>query len=508
MSFPRASGVLLHVSSLPDSPGIGDLGKSCDRFIDFLHKAGQRYWQILPLGPTGYGDSPYQCFSAFAGNPLLVSPERLIADGLLKAQPLEVFEGGAEDRVDYGKVVLAKRLILRESFEYFLDEGTDTQKKDFDAFCSQNAHWLDDFSIFMAIKNDLGGKAWWEWPLPLKLRDPAALKGANERLTESVQLFQYQQWVFFTQWTRVKKRANDKGIEIVGDLPIFVARDSAEAWAKPELFYFDEQANPTVVAGVPPDYFSETGQLWGNPLYRWDKMANDGYQWWIERFRELLNLVDIIRIDHFRGFAEYWAVPGGDTTAVNGKWQKGPGIAMFEAVLKSLGKLPIMAEDLGLMTQSVHDLRDHFAFPGMHILQFAFALDIGATAEADLYPHLPHRYKPNSVTYTGTHDNNTTLGWWQNDATEAEKRKLREYLNVDGSSVVWDLIQTCFYCPSDTAIVPMQDLLALDAGARMNFPGSSSGNWQWRAKSDAFSDDLARSLRTLTETAGRLNNVV
>lgn len=505
MAFPRASGVLLHVSSLPDSPGIGDLGKSCDRFLDFLHKAGQRYWQILPLGPTGYGDSPYQCFSAFAGNPLLVSPERLIADGLLKAQPLEGFKGDEEDRVDFGKVVLAKKLILRESFDYFLAEGTVAQKTDFEAFCAQQSSWLDDFSLFMAIKNDLGGKAWWEWPLPLKLRDPAALTGAKERLSESIQLYQYQQWVFFTQWTRVKQRANAQGIEIIGDLPIFVARDSAEAWAKPSLFYFDAQANPTIVAGVPPDYFSETGQLWGNPLYRWDKMAEDGYQWWIERFRALLNLVDIIRIDHFRGFAEYWAVPGGDETAVNGKWEKGPGTDLFQAVLDALGKLPIMAEDLGLMTPSVHNLRDHFSFPGMHILQFAFALDIGATSEADLYPHLPHRYKPNSVTYTGTHDNNTTKGWWEKDATEAEKRKFCEYLNTDGSSVVWNLIQTCFFCPSDTAIVPMQDLLALDEGARMNFPGHPSGNWQWRAKSDAFSDDLARSLRELTETAGRLN---
>ncbi|HCR49274.1 MAG TPA: 4-alpha-glucanotransferase [Bacteroidetes bacterium] len=505
MAFPRASGVLLHVSSLPDSPGIGDLGKSCDRFLDFLHKAGQRYWQILPLGPTGYGDSPYQCFSAFAGNPLLVSPERLIADGLLKAQPLEGFKGDKEDRVDFGKVVLSKKLILRESFDYFMEEGTTAQKTDFEAFCAQYSSWLDDFSLFMAIKNDLGGKAWWEWPLPLKLRDPAALAGAKERLSESVQLYQYQQWVFFSQWARVKQRANAQGIEVIGDLPIFVARDSAEAWAKPALFYFDAQANPTIVAGVPPDYFSETGQLWGNPLYRWDKMAEDGYQWWIERFRALLDIVDIIRIDHFRGFAEYWAVPGGDETAVNGKWEKGPGTALFQAVLDALGKLPIMAEDLGLMTPSVHNLRDHFSFPGMHILQFAFALDIGATSEADLYPHLPHRYKPNSVTYTGTHDNNTTKGWWQKDATEAEKRKFCEYLNVDGSSVVWDLIQTCFFCPSDTAIVPMQDLLALDEGARMNFPGHPSGNWQWRAKSDAFSDDLARSLRELTETAGRLN---
>lgn len=506
MSFPRASGVLLHVSSLPFSPAIGDLGNASIHFIDFLSAAGQRYWQILPLGPTGYGDSPYQCFSAFAGNPLLISPEKLIEDGLLDVADYEVPEHQNEHSVDYGFVVEWKQKLLMNSYRHFVEQGTNEQKTQFKSFCKEKKSWLDNFALFMAIKQDLGMKSWWEWSDPLKLRDETALKFAKKRLEKSVNFYKYQQWLFFSQWNRVHEYAKSKGIEIIGDLPIFVARDSAEAWADSELFMFDKDANPLVVAGVPPDYFSETGQLWGNPIYNWKKMQKSRFKWWIARFEALLEMVDILRVDHFRGFAEYWAVPGGDDTAINGEWVKCPGKEMFEAVLKKLGKLPIMAEDLGLMTQSVHDLRDAFAFPGMHILQFAFGLDAGAKSdeEQDLFPHLPHFYKTNSVTYTGTHDNNTTLGWWKNDVTDQEREKLQTYLHVDGSSIVWDLIKLGFRCPSDTFIMPVQDLLCFDQDARMNYPGKAGGNWQWRCPSDGLSLDLAQTIRALTAQSGRI----
>jgi 4-alpha-glucanotransferase len=504
MSFPRASGVLMHISSLPFSPAIGDLGSAAYKFVDFLAQSGQRYWQVLPLGPTGYGDSPYQSFSAFAGNPLLISPEQLIHDGLLLEADYEQPENQNPHHIDYGFVVEWKKRMLLASYKHFVDCGTNEQKEAFKTFSKVQKTWLDDYALFMSIKQDLDMKAWWEWSAPLKLGDKTALNFAKKRLKNALSFYKYQQWLFFSQWERVHQYASSKNIQIIGDLPIFVARDSAEAWAHPELFMFDVDANPIVVAGVPPDYFSETGQLWGNPIYNWKKMQKDRFKWWIARFKALLATVDILRVDHFRGFAEYWAVPGGDETAINGKWVECPGKEMFETVLTALGELPIMAEDLGLMTQSVIDLRDHFGFPGMHILQFAFARDIGAETEADAYPHLPHHYPTNSVTYTGTHDNNTTLGWWENDATEAEKEKLETYLKVSGDNVVWDLIHTGFGCASDTFIVPMQDLLCFGQDARMNFPGKAGGNWQWRCPDNGLSNDLAATLKALTIHSGRM----
>lgn len=498
MAFPRASGILMHVSSLPKAPGIGDLGRVSEQFIDFLAESGQLYWQILPLGPTGYGDSPYQCFSAFAGNPLLISPERLIEDGFLLDQSFDHLNGDDPERVDYGRVVVGKQQMLQESYAYFNQNATEDQLADFTQFCAEKSAWLDDFALFMAIKTEREQRAWWEWADDLKLRNAEALAAARARLADTLRYFQYQQWLFFRQWERVKAYAGQKGIQIIGDLPIFVARDSAEAWAKTELFYFDENANPTIVAGVPPDYFSETGQLWGNPLYRWDRMAEDGYAWWIDRFKALLELVDILRIDHFRGFAEYWAVPGGDDTAINGQWEIGPRKALFEAVLAALGKLPIMAEDLGFITPTVLELRDHFGFPGMKILQFSF------TKDGEEAPTLPHHFPKNSVCYTGTHDNNTTVGWFLADASEEAKQTALEYAHTDGSNIAWDLIGIAWHCPSDTVLAPVQDLLSLGEYARMNFPGKSGGNWQWRALPESLTPTLSQQLLALTVHTGRL----
>lgn len=504
MTFPRASGVLLHVSSLPNSPAIGDLGLAAEQFIDWLASAGQRYWQILPLGPTGYGDSPYACLSAFAGNPFLISLDRLVADGLLPDQSFDELEGEEPGRVDFGKVVSVKKNLIEAAYRHFLVHGTAAQHADFAAFCATEARWLDDFALFLAIKKEQELKGWWDWPKELRLRYPEALQSATERLADGIGLVQFEQWVFFRQWQRILNYAHERGIQVIGDLPIFVARDSAETWAKPHLFYFDDEARPIYQAGVPPDYFSATGQLWGNPLYRWDKMAEEGYAWWIDRCKALLDMVDIIRIDHFRGFDEYWEVAGDAQTAEHGRWVKGPGTALFEAIQNALGRLPIMAEDLGFMTQGVIDLRDHFAFPGMHILQFAWSMDIGAKSEAELYPYLPHLYKTNSVAYTGTHDNNTSLGWWEEDASDAERQKACEYMGIDGSYFVWELIRQTFACPSDTAVVPMQDLLGLGAAFRMNYPGRAQGNWQWRATADAFSDELAAALKEITAQTHRM----
>jgi len=495
MRFPRSSGLLLHPTSLPGRFGIGDLGAEAYRFVDFLVRSGQSLWQMMPLGPTGYGDSPYQCFSAFAGNPLLVSPEKLVSDGYLLSADLGT-PSFPDNQVDYGPVIAYKTALLKQSFLHFQRQAGFGQKEAFASFCQKNAPWLEDYALFMALKKAHGGAVWNEWGRDIAQREPEAIRRWSQSLAESMLMEEYFQFLFFQQWAKLKRYANEKGIKIIGDIPIFVAYDSADAWSHPEMFYFDSERRLTHVAGVPPDYFSPTGQLWGNPLYRWDLMAQQGFAWWIERLRMVFTLVDIVRLDHFRGFEAYWEVLAGEKTAVNGRWVKGPGAAFFEAAQKALGELPIIAEDLGVITPPVEALRDRFAFPGMKVLQFAF--DSGPDN-----PYLPHNYLPNCVVYSGTHDNDTTVGWFATRPPE-ERKAVLEYLARDGHDITRDLMRLAFSSTADLAIVPLQDVLRLSTEARMNHPGQPSGNWTWRYKSDALTDQLAHELREMMRIYGRL----
>ncbi|GAB4560533.1 MAG: 4-alpha-glucanotransferase [Anaerolineae bacterium] len=496
MSLPRASGVLLHPTSLPDSPGIGDLGDAAFEWIDFLARAGQTYWQVLPLGPTGYGDSPYQCFSAFAGNPLLISPTELVRSGLLPQSALEETPRFGTGRVPYGDVIPWKRRLLELSYQHFKAHAQPDSRTSFERFCQEEAEWLEDFTLFMALKDAHGGAPWWEWERDLRVRVPSALEGARVRLADEMGFHRYQQWLFFEQWRRLKAHAEVRGVKIIGDIPIFVAADSADAWSNAHLFQFDEDARPIAVAGVPPDYFSATGQLWGNPLYRWDVMREEGYRWWIRRFQATLRLVDIVRVDHFRGFEAYWAVPAGETTAVNGRWVKGPGADFFNAMRHALGELPIIAEDLGFITPEVTALREQFGLPGMKVLQFAFSTD-------GFDPYLPHNYPRNCVVYTGTHDNDTTVGWFTRSSTAEERAFALRYLRSDGHDIAWDMIHLAWTSVADTAIAPLQDFLRLGSEARMNLPGSFGGNWQWRCPPGALTDELAEAMRELTDMSAR-----
>lgn len=476
MSFTRSSGVLLHPTSLPGPDGIGDLGPEAYRWVDFLDETGCSIWQILPLGPTGYGDSPYQCFSAFAGNPYLVNSALLLEDGLLTGDDLADRPAFAPYAVDYGPVIQWKITLLDRAYARFKRSTSQKRKAAFDEFRQANADWLTDFALFMAIKEANGGVSWDNWPAGLRNRDPQALDAFREKYADAIQRHEFRQFLFFRQWMAVKKYANDRQIQIVGDVPIFVAYDSADAWANPGLFYLDSDGKPTVVAGVPPDYFSETGQLWGNPLYRWDVHRETGYAWWIARVKSALSLVDIIRLDHFRGFAAYWEVPFGETTAVNGHWVTGPGTGLFYAIRDALGSLPIIAEDLGEITPDVIAMRNELGLPGMKILQFAFAAD-----PEDLF--LPHNYVRNCVAYTGTHDNDTTRGWYTS-APEKERDMARRYLARSGDDISWDFIRAVWSSIADVAVAPLQDFLSLGNEARMNYPGRASGNWTWRF--DAF----------------------
>ena len=403
MSFPRACGVLLHPTSLPGRYGVGDLGGEAYRFVDFLAAAGQSLWQVLPLGPTGYGNSPYQCFSAFAGNTLLVSPDLLVEQGLLAPEEVSAVPSFPDERVEYGQAIEFKEAILRKTFENFERANPAGVRGEFEKFKESSAAWLDDYALYRSLKRERNEVAWTDWEEPLVRRDPAALDSARERLAVEIEHVKFKQFLFFDQWTRLREYCHGKEINIVGDIPIFVAHDSADVWAHPDLFKLDERGRPRFVAGVPPDYFSRTGQLWGNPIYDWDRMRADGFKWWIERARSMLSLVDIIRIDHFRGFAAYWEIPGGDRTAERGQWVFAPGRELFQAIKSELGTLPIIAEDLGFITPDVIELRDEFGFPGMRIIQFGFSSD--ATNK-----DLPHNYVRNTVVYTGTHDNDTAVG--------------------------------------------------------------------------------------------------
>jgi 4-alpha-glucanotransferase len=497
MKFKRSSGILLHLSSLPGPDGIGDMGAEAYRWVNFLAETGCNLWQVLPLGPTGYGDSPYQCFSAFAGNPYLISPAMLREDGLLTRAELGARSDFPVDRVDYGPVIQWKTRLLDQAYDRFRTLKSGELVKAYKKFTADEAWWLDDFALFMAIKEVNGNIAWSEWDRPLRLREATALDKARRDLSETIERHKLRQFLFFRQWRRLREYTHQKGIQIIGDIPIFVAHDSADVWANPELFFMDAERQPTVVAGVPPDYFSATGQLWGNPLYRWDYHKKTGYEWWIKRLQSTFSLYDIVRLDHFRGFAAYWEIPAGEKTAVNGQWKKGPYDDFFKAISKAFnGQLPIIAEDLGEITDDVFELRDAFELPGMKVMQFAFAGDCTD-------PFLPHNYPENCVAYTGTHDNDTTVGWYTKSSTEKERDLCRRYLARDGHDIAWDMIRAIWSSVADIAVAPMQDFLALGTQARMNLPGTLGGNWQWRLQSHQLPDTLKERIRMTNELYNR-----
>lgn len=507
VKFPRTCGILLHPTSLPAPHGVGDLGQGARSFVDWLAAAGQGLWQVLPLGPTGYGDSPYQCLSAFAGNTLLLSLEDMAGDGWLSLDALTTQPPLAATRCDYAAAVARKRPLLQLAAESFERRARPDARAEFDAFCRHNASWLDDYALFRALKDHHNGRAWPAWDAPLARRDPPALTAARQELAAEIRVEQFAQWQFAVQWGRVRERCRAADIRLMGDAPIFVAHDSCDVWAHPDLFRLAADGSPTHVAGVPPDYFSATGQCWGNPLYRWDTAERAVFAWWVRRFRHIFTLVDWVRVDHFRGFEAYWEIPGGDTTAVNGRWVKGPGARLFEEVRRELGELPIVAENLGMITPEVEAIRERLAFPGMAVLQFAF----GGDSQANGF--LPHNFQRELVAYTGTHDNDTTVGWWQStghgDSTrqtgevEAEKLKARRYLNTDGTDIHWAMIRTLLASVADVVIVPLQDILGLGSDARMNLPARASGNWQWRFQASSVTTTLAERLRELAELFGR-----
>ena len=502
MGFPRRSGILLHPTSLPGPYGIGDLGDEAYRFIDFLAAAGQSYWQVLPLSPTGYGDSPYQGLSAFAGNPLLISPAKLVEAGHLSAAHLANGPDLPCDRVDFGAVIPYKMELLDRAFATFRAQAPRGQRSAFHRFCQEHAAWLDNFALFMALKEAYLLRPWNEWSPDLKTRQSQALEAARRSLADQIDSQKYRQWQFFEQWLAVKRYANDKGIRIIGDIPIFVALDSTDVWANPELFYFDENLEPTVQSGVPPDYFSETGQLWGHPLYRWEMMARDGYRWWIERFRMAFTQADVARIDHFRGFYNYWEVPAGEKTAVKGRWLYGPRADLFHAVTAALGGVAIIAEDLGYFDAEsragLDALQQEFGYPGMKVLQFAFS-----TGPND--PFLPHNYSTGDVVvYTGTHDNDTTLGWWEKTSTKEERGYAQKYLGRTGSDIAWDLIRLGWASVANTAVTTVQDLLSLGHEARMNMPSTvGAPNWCWRLSPGALTEAVQDQLLEMTAIYGR-----
>ena len=509
MAFKRSSGILLHPSSLPGPYGIGDLGPQSYRFVDWLASTGCKLWQILPLGPTGYGDSPYQCFSAFAGNPYLLSPDEMFADGLLTQDDLDAMKDLPASFINFGLLIPKKLDLLQRAFFRFqsnpghLHEAPSTSlRESFDYFCADNASWLDDFALFMALKDANGGVAWNGWPEALRSRKKAAITKARKELAESVMRYSFYQFLFFRQWNKVRNYANDRGIQIIGDIPIFVAYDSADVWANPDLFFLDKSGNPTVVAGVPPDLFSTTGQLWGNPLYNWEVHKKQNYAWWLSRVQASLKFMDILRFDHFRGFAGYYEIPASDKTAENGRWVSGPGKDLFHVVDKFLGDglvtpgagLPVIAEDLGVITPDVIELLEAFDLPGMKVLQFGFT--------GPDNPFLPHNYVPNCVAYTGTHDNDTAMGWHA-AAPDHERNFAHRYLGVDGHDFAWDLIRAVWKSVAVFTITPMQDVLGLGGEARMNFPSKLGGNWEWRMNESDLREDYAAGLRDLNWLTNR-----
>lgn len=506
MKFPRSSGILLHPISLPGEYGIGDLGDDAVRFVEFLAASGQKLWQVLPLGPTGYGDSPYQCFSVFAGNTLLVSPQRLFETGLLTSEDVTNHPTFHAERIDYTRVKEFKAQLLRKAYDNFLQSHEPGLHENFEEFCDKETSWLDDWALYRALKDAHDENAWYQWEPELALRDEQALESARAALSDEISAHKFCQYLFFSQWSAIRKLCHHHGISIVGDIPIFVAHDSVDVWTNPHLFKMDNARNPTVVAGVPPDYFSKTGQLWGNPIYDWERMRHDGFTWWIFRVKAMFEMFDILRLDHFRGFAAAWEVPGGNKTAEQGEWVNAPGRELFTTLRHALGELPIIVEDLGLITKDVDALRDEFGFAGMRILQFAF----GGDAQN---PHLPHNYVNNAVVYTGTHDNDTTRGWFASlkvkKTTEANAHLGRtrdyclKYLNSKGREIHWDMIRTSLASVADIAITPLQDVLGLGSEGRMNLPATEDGNWNWRFRDSLLTDKVSKRLREMCEVYGR-----
>lgn len=498
MTFVRSSGILLHPTSLPGLYGIGDLGPSAYQWVDFLDQTGTTLWQVLPLGPTGYADSPYQCFSAMAGNPYLISPELLVEDGLLQTHHLEGKPDFPSDRVDYGKVIPWKVDLLQLAYRNHKETGI--FEDEFQEFRAENQDWLDDFALFMAMKQAHGLRPWVDWPAAQRDKQPQALDAFRAANSGGIiEQHAFDQFLFFRQWSALKAYANQKHIRIIGDIPIYVAHDSSDVWSNRHLFQLDEVGKPIVVAGVPPDYFSETGQLWGNPIYKWNLHAKNGFAWWKKRMEAVLNQVDFIRLDHFRGFAGYWEVPGTETTAVNGRWMPGPGKAIFKEFQEHLGELPLIAEDLGVITPDVKALRLAFGLPGMKIFQFGLE---GGNDD----PFVPHNFEGHCVAYTGTHDNDTSVGWYR-AASPEHQTFAQYYLGLDEKptdmQIAWRMLDRLWRSRAVFVLAPMQDLLALGTDARMNYPGTTSGNWQWRMGSDTLTDELATKFRKLNELADR-----
>ncbi|MBE0597400.1 MAG: 4-alpha-glucanotransferase [Desulfuromonadales bacterium] len=494
MKLCRQSGVLLHPTSLPGAGGIGCLGAEAYAFVDFLAETGQSVWQILPLSPTGYGDSPYSAFSAFAGNPLLVSLDRLVEAGDLDADDIAAISM-PEGEAHFGFVHGLKGRLLHKAAQRFFSGGAPERRQAYGEFQLQQGYWLNDYALFRGLRQHFGDAPWNRWPVEVRQREPQALRHWGETLAEAISFHKYAQFVFFEQWFALKEYAGSQKIQILGDIPIYVAFDSVDVWANPGLFYLDRELQPTLVAGVPPDYFSATGQLWGNPMYRWERMAEQGFSWWLARFRWNLVQADLVRIDHFRGFEACWAVDAGEKTAINGSWLPVPGDRLFQTLQQALGQMPIVAEDLGLITPEVEALRDRFEFPGMKVLQFAFG-------SGPANPYLPHNLPPRSVVYTGTHDNDTTLGWW--DAlSRPEREAVREYLGSSGRDIPWELIRTAMASVSQLCIIPLQDLLSLGSEARMNTPGRPGQNWHWRFRPHALTPEIRQRLTRMTELYGR-----
>ena len=502
----RSAGILLHPTSLPGRFGIGEIGPEAHRWLDRVAQMAQRCWQVLPLGPTGFGDSPYQTLSTFAGNPLVISFDLLRDDRLIDAGRLDAVPSLPADHVAFGDVIGTRLAVLHEVAAGFGRRASAELQAMFTQFVDENRNWLDDYALFVSLKAHFAGRSWTDWPADVAGREPGVLAAAARELAEGIDHARTGQFLFHDQWRRLRERATELGISIIGDLPIFVAHDSADVWCRPDLFDLTENGRPRVVAGVPPDYFSQTGQRWGNPLYRWEAHEAEGYAWWIARLRHAFELFDVLRIDHFRGFAASWEIPAADPTAENGRWVTGPGRRLFDAAAAALGPQPIIAEDLGLITPDVEALRDELGFPGMRILQFAFGPE---QAETDL----PERYPVNSVVYTGTHDNDTTVGWYHavpgSDSTRtadeirAEQHRVRTYLSSDGTDIQWQMIELALQTPANTAVVPLQDVLGLGSEARMNVPGRPWGNWTWRFEWEQLPPELEERLENLTRAAGR-----
>ncbi|RYD05090.1 hypothetical protein N752_10990 [Desulforamulus aquiferis] len=494
MKFQRQCGILLHPTSLPSKYGIGDFGTEAYDFVDFLSNSNQSLWQILPLNPVGYGESPFQCYSAFAGNPLLISIDKLMDEGLLSAQEISEIPQFNDKRVEFNSVRKYKFGLLKKAYEKFKNS---MPSHGFERFI-RDSHWLEDYALFMSLKDYYDGAAWNNWDKDVAFRKPKALDNYKVLLKEEILYHKFIQYQFFKQWQELRQYSNEREIRIVGDLPIFISYDSSDVWANPSLFKLDDRGNPITVAGVPPDYFSETGQLWGNPHYNWEVMERDGFKWWIDRFSSLLEMVDIIRIDHFRGFESYWEIPYGEETAINGEWVKAPGEKLFKAIKKSLGDIPVIAEDLGIITPEVEELKEKLDFPGMKVLHF-----ILNSGEKELY--LPHNFEQNCVVYTGTHDNDTTVGWYRRllAVNLQEIEFLEEYLDLDNDmtleDICWRVIEVAYESEADTVIIPLQDTLCLDSDARMNRPGTVGGNWDWRAPKNYHTSALVNKLIKLAK---------